>query len=60
MPDEFGPARRTIGDVLDPYRPGSATATVNSTTLALGLDTAEWSWVRIVTLAAGLEGQAAQ
>lgn len=58
VPEEFGAAQRTVSDVLDPYRPGSATATVNATTLALGLDTAGWSWVRLVTLAAGLEGQA--
>lgn len=55
VPSEFGVWERTVGDVLDPFLPGSAMEIVNKTTLALGMDTSGWSWHRLVSMASSLE-----
>ena len=50
-----GVAERTVGDLVDPYRPGSALEVVNVVSRVLGMDAAAWSWDRLVHLAAGVE-----
>lgn len=55
VPSEYGVTDRTLGDTVDPYRPGSAMEVVNAVTRAVGSDAAGWSWVRLVAFVSGLE-----
>lgn len=48
-------SERTVGDYLDPQRPGSATTLVNTVSRVCGVDAAGWTWPRIVNMAAGVE-----
>lgn len=53
-----GMAARTLGDVVDPGRPGSVQAVVNATTRQVGVDTAAWPWGRLVGMYGMLEREA--
>jgi hypothetical protein len=46
---------RSLGDYLDPSRPGGATALVNAASRECGTDAAAWRWARLVTFVASLE-----
>ena len=49
---------RTVGDLVDPYRPGSALEVVNLVTRRVGLDAAEWSADRLLSMADGVMREA--
>jgi len=48
-------AKATVGDLVDPTRPGSPTALVNTASRAMGDDAAAWSVFRLRELVRGLE-----
>ena len=60
MATDPGPGERSVGDVIDPFRPGQATDTVNAVSRGMGMDVAGWSWDRIVSMAATLQHEARQ
>ena len=49
---------RTVGDLIDPYRPGSALEVVNLVTRRVGLDAAGWSADRLLSMADGVMREA--
>ena len=49
---------RTVGDLVDPYRPGSALEVVNLVTRRVGLDAAGWNVDRLVSMADGVMREA--
>ena len=55
-----GAAQRTVGDLVDPHRPGGVTELVNAVTNATGQDAAEWSLSRLLQMVGMLESVAAQ
>lgn len=54
-PEDPGVYRRSVGDYLDPTRPGRVIDLVNAVTLETGIDAERWRWDRIVSMVAGLE-----
>lgn len=55
-----GVYERTIGDLLDPYRTGSAMHVVNAVSREMGVDAASWRVDRLLSMVAGLEREAAR
>lgn len=51
---------RTLGDLLDPLRPGRMTDLVNSVTRETGIDAATWRVDRLLRMVASIEYAAAQ
>lgn len=56
--DPPGAAERSIGDLLDPTRPGSVTDLINAVTKETGIDAAGWSVTRLLRMVARLEREA--
>lgn len=55
MPDLW---ERTLGDVLDPLRPGGGMAVVNEVSRDVGRDVAGWRWDRVLGLYASMVREA--
>jgi len=55
--DGPGLAGRTVGDLVDPTRAGSATAVVNLVTRAVGTDAAAWDVGRLLSMAGQVEAE---
>lgn len=54
------PTERTIGDLLDPMRPGEVMSVINLVTKATNQDAMGWSWNRLASMLTVLEVSAAQ
>lgn len=50
---------RTLGDLLDPLRPGRVVDIVNAVTRETGVDAEGWRIDRLLSMVAGLEADAA-
>lgn len=53
-----GVAGRTLGDMVDPTRPGRVTDLVNAVSRELGSDAKGWRYDRLVSMGAQLEREA--
>lgn len=54
----YGIHERALGDLLDPYRPGSATGVVNAVSRSVGFDAAGWTVGRLLSMAGRVEREA--
>lgn len=55
-----GLSERTIGDLVDPWRSGSAMFVVNVVSREMGFDAAAWDLDRLLSMYAGIERDAAR